>query len=85
MMEQAVADLLDETIQAFTVFDVERLQLLERKMNTLAKGDLLCDEKSIRRMQEKRRLLGLMLQSCAVNLDALHRLHDRNTREPWAH
>jgi hypothetical protein len=83
-IEQAVADVLDETIQALSLFDLNRLQALEKRVSALADSGPKCNGKSADLM-DKKRLLKIILQSCEANLQALNRLHRRNTRDQWAH
>jgi hypothetical protein len=83
-IEQAVADVLDETIQALSLFDLNRLQALEKRASNLADSDAGCSGNSVDLM-DKKRLLKIVLQSCEANLKALNHLHRRNTRDQWAH
>jgi hypothetical protein len=84
-IDQAVVDVLDETIQALTLLDFDRLQILEKRISALAKSDAKCSEGSLYLIQTKKRLLELLLQNCEANLNALNRLHGKNMREQWAH
>jgi primosomal protein N'' len=84
-LNQAVADVLDETIQALTFLDFNKLQVLEKRISALAKSDARCSKDSIHLIQTKKRLLKLILQSCEANLNALNRLHEKNMRDQWAH
>jgi hypothetical protein len=84
-IDQAVVDILDETIQALTHFDFNGLQALEERISVLVKSDAKCIGDGLHLILAKQRLLELLLQSCKLNLDALNRLHRRNTRGQWAH
>jgi hypothetical protein len=84
-IDQAVIDVLDETVQALTLLDFNRLQALEKRISALAKSDVKCSENSLHLIQSKKRLLELILQNCEANLNALYRLHGRNMRDQWAH
>jgi hypothetical protein len=82
-IEEAVADVLDETIQALSLFDFNRLKALEERVSALADSGAKCSGNSIDLMNKKR-LLKMILQSCEANLKALNHLHRRNTRDQWA-
>jgi hypothetical protein len=84
-IDQAVVDVLDETIQALTLLDFNKLQALEKRISALAESDAKCSEDSVYLILAKKRLLELILQNCEANLNALNRLHGRNTRDQWAH
>jgi hypothetical protein len=80
---QALGDVLDETIQALAVLDLERLQILEEKITGLAESKFIADESGINAVLAKKRVLELVLHDSASNLNALSRLYGRNTRDPW--
>ena len=84
-IDQAVADVLDATIQALTFMDFDRLHALERQISELANSGDKCSEDSVNLILAKKRLLELVLQDFETNLKALNRLHGRNTRDQWAH
>jgi vacuolar-type H+-ATPase subunit H len=84
-IHQEVTEIVDETIQALTHLDLDRLQSLERRMAALAKSDLASGRENLETILAKKRLLGFVLQNCESNLDALKRLHRRNARDQWAH
>jgi hypothetical protein len=83
-IDQAVADVLNETIQALTLSDFNKLEILEERISALADSDAQCSRDSLDSILAKKRLLELILQNCEANLDALNRLHGRNTRDQWA-
>jgi hypothetical protein len=83
-IDQAVADVLDETIQALSHFDFDTLQALEKRASALADSGAECSGNSVD-LVDKKRLLKIILQNCEANLKALNRLHGRNTRDQWAH
>lgn len=85
MVDQAVYIILDETIQALALLDLSRLQTIEKEVRALAKSDEGISQQNINLILTKKRLLELILQHCESNLDALTRLHTKNTREQWAH
>jgi hypothetical protein len=84
-IDQAVADVLDATIQALTFMDFDRLHALERQISEFANSGAKCGEDSVNLILAKKRLLELVLQNFETNLKALNRLHGRNTRDQWAH
>jgi hypothetical protein len=84
-IDQAVADVLDETIQALTLLDFNRLQALEKRITAFADSEAKCSGDSIDLILAKKRLLKLILQNFEANLKALNRLHGRNTSDQWAH
>jgi hypothetical protein len=83
--EQAVVDVLDETIQALTHLDFNKLETLEQRISAFARSGARCNENSLELILAKKRLLELILQNCEANLNTLNRLHGRNTRDTWAH
>lgn len=80
---QAVASLLDQTVDALASLDSEHLQRLEREAASLADTQLLWNEPEIQTLTAKKRVLELVLQQSASNLDALNRLNERRMREQW--
>jgi hypothetical protein len=83
--DQAVAEILDETVQAITVLDLNRLKNPEEKISALAKYSITWGRGGINAMLAKKHLLDLILRNCESNLDSLKHLHGRNTRDQWAH
>jgi len=83
--DQAAADILDETIRAITVLDLNRLNTLEEKISAMAQYSITCSKGGINTILAKKHLLDLILQNCESNLETLNRLYGRNTREQWAH
>jgi hypothetical protein len=84
-IDQTVADVLDETIQALTLLDLNRLQALEAQISALAVSNAKCSADSTNLITAKKRLLELILQNFEENLKTLNHLHRRNLREQWAH
>lgn len=80
---QAVADVLDQTIQALALLDLERLQILEEQTAALAESKLVGDGAGINAVLGKKRVLELVLDDSASNLNALNRLYERNMRGSW--
>ena len=74
-IDDAVADVLDKTIQALTLLDLDGLQDLEKQISALAKSNIVCGIDSFNSILAKKRLLELLLQNCESNLDSLNRLH----------
>jgi hypothetical protein len=83
--DQAVAEILDETVQAITVLDLNRLKTAEEKISALARYSIAWGKGGIDTMLAKKHLLDLILRNCESNLDSLKHLHGRNTRDQWAH
>ncbi|MGD0445218.1 MAG: hypothetical protein ABSA39_14885 [Edaphobacter sp.] len=82
--DQALTDVLDETIDALSNLDLTRLYAAEQRI-LLLKGFSANEERdNIGVLLAKRRALGILLQNFQVNLDALTRLHARNVRKQWA-
>ncbi|GGA56160.1 hypothetical protein GCM10011507_04320 [Edaphobacter acidisoli] len=84
-MEQNVTEILDEAIRALAVLDLNRLKELEVRVDSMATAGTLRQFSDRRKVAEKQRLLRMLLENCKSNLDTLHRLHVKNTREQWAH
>jgi hypothetical protein len=80
-----VAEVLEETVRAITVLDLNRLKTLEEKISTLAQYSITWGKGGINAMLVKKHLLDLILRNCESNLDSLKHLHGRNTRDQWAH
>jgi hypothetical protein len=81
---QAVVDVLDETLEALTSLDVDKLEELEGRVEVLAESEVVCGEFSADAILAKKRVLELVLRNCEENLRALHRLHIRNMGSQWA-
>jgi len=81
-IDQILIDILDETVEALSKFDLEKLTALEQQIVLLAESNLATE--SIGHALPKKRQLQILLQNCRVNLDALTRLHARNMRNQWA-
>jgi hypothetical protein len=84
-IDQAVGEVLDQTIQALTLLDLNKLQTLERRISAMAESNVEWNGDSFPSLLAKKRLLELVLQNSKSNLDALNRLHGRNMREQWEH
>jgi hypothetical protein len=83
--DQVVADILDETVQAIRMLDLNRLKNVEEKISALAQYSITCAKGNLITILVKKHLLDTILQNCESNLDSLNRLHGRNTRDQWAH
>ena len=83
-IDQALAEILDETVKALRDLDLRSLEVLEQRIAALAKSDEGYDRDDVSLVVAKRRLLEIVLQNFQVNLDALTRLHARNMRKQWA-
>ena len=83
-INQALADIFDETVMALRDLDSDRLSALTLRIVTLAESNEKYERDDAGLVQSKKRLLEIVLQNCHVNLDALTRLHARNMRNQWA-
>ena len=83
-IDQILIDILDETVEALSKFDLEKLTALEQQIVLLAESNANLATESIGHALPKKRQLQILLQNCRVNLDALTRLHARNMRNQWA-
>jgi hypothetical protein len=84
-IEETVTEVLDEAIQALTVLDLNKLERLEERVASLAASSDAYRGDGLNTILSKKRLLAMILQNCRSNLNALNRLHGRNTRDQWAH
>jgi hypothetical protein len=80
---QAIADMLDETLEALVRLDMDRLVLLEERMEVLTQSNVIFGESSIGSIVAKRRVLELVLRNSEENLNTLNRLHSRNMGSQW--
>jgi hypothetical protein len=83
-MDQTLVDIFDETIEALSNLDLERLDALERRIVLLAESNGNFARDSIGLVLAEETPTRNQLQNCQVNLDALTRLHSRNMRNQWA-
>ena len=81
---QALADVLDETIDALSNLDLTRLHAVEQRILLLEDSGSNYERDNIGLLLAKRRALGILLRNFQVNLDALTRLHAKNVRKQWA-
>jgi hypothetical protein len=84
-IEQAIADVLDETIHALAHLDLDALKSMEDRLTVLSQPAPIADEVCIASILRKRRVLELVLHHSESNLNALQRLYGRNTRDRWEH
>ena len=84
-IDQAIADVLDETIKALSLLDLNRLEALEKRIAGLARFRLVADEARVHSIQAKKYALERVLHNSASNLNALNRLYRRDARDPWEH
>ncbi len=85
LTEQGVTEILDEAIRALTALDLARLEELEMRVASMADDGTLRSFADSVKLREKKRLMGMLLGHCRSNLDALERLHAKNTEGRWAH
>jgi hypothetical protein len=83
-IDQSLIDILDQTIEALSKLDLEKLTALEQRIVSLAERNANLATESIGVVLPKKRQLQIFLQNCQVNLDALTRLHARSMRNQWA-
>jgi hypothetical protein len=83
-INQALAEILDETIKALRDLDSDALEALEQRIVALAKSSQKYERDDGGLVLLKKGSLEIVLQNCRVNLDALTRLHARNMRNQWA-
>jgi len=69
---QAVVDVLNETIEAFAVFDLECLQILEERASALAQSHFVVDRADMTAILSKKRVLAQVLHDSISNLKALN-------------
>ena len=79
--EQVVTGLLDETIEALSVLDHQRLLSLEHRIMLLAKTGMIHRTSSL---LDRQTLLKWMLHETEDNLAILTRLQSGNGNHPWA-
>lgn len=82
---QGIAEVLDETISALYVLDLNRLEALERQIAGLAGLRLVADQAEMNLIRTKRDVLEGVLHNSASNLNTLNRLYGRDTRDQWEH
>ena len=85
MTSEAVVDVLDRTIRALALLDLEDLRILEDRIAVLAQSDLIADDAGRNMVLRKKRVLELVLDESASNLNVLNRLFGRNMRNLWEH
>jgi hypothetical protein len=83
-IDQALAEVLDETVKALSELDSMKLLALEQRIIALTKSNAKYDKDGLDLVLPKKRQLEIILQNFQANLDALARLHARNMRNQWA-
>jgi hypothetical protein len=83
-IDRTLVDILDETADALSTFDLEKLHVLKQRIVLLAELNTKFATDDIGPVMQRKRQLEIILQNCQVNLDALNRLHARNMRNQWA-
>jgi|HubBroStandDraft_6_1064221.scaffolds.fasta_scaffold974855_3 hypothetical protein len=83
-INRTLVDILDETAEAFSKLDLEKLNALEQRIILLAESNANIERDGIDLVLPKKRQLEIILQNCRVTLDALNQLHTRNMRNQWA-
>jgi hypothetical protein len=80
-MEQSVATILDETIEALSQLDHDRLSSLEKKIQMLANTDAVSS--STPSVLERQQTLKYLLDETKANVAVLTRLHHGNGGSEW--
>ena len=83
-IDQTLADILDETVEALSNLDSAKLHALTQRIAMVAEANRNHERDDIGLVLLKKRRLEIMLQNCHTNLEALTRLHARNMRNQWA-
>ena len=81
---KAIAEIIDETVCALSNLDLDKLVLLEQKINELAQTRIEADREGANAVMHHKARLEIVLQNCKPNLDTLHHLYDRKMRNEWA-
>ena len=81
---QALEEILDQTIVALSDLNSGALHVLEWRIVALAESEGKSERDDVGIVLAKNRLLEIVLQNCEVNLGVLTRLHARNKRNQWA-
>jgi hypothetical protein len=81
--EQPLIEILDQTIRAFSLLDLNRLETLERQIHELAGSRLSSDRAGMNLIRARRDMLEGVLHNSASNLNALNCLYERDVRDPW--
>jgi hypothetical protein len=84
VIDRTLVDILEETADALSTLDLEKLNALEQRIVLIAESDTKFARDGIGLVLQKKRQLEIILQNCQINLDALNRLHARNMRNQWA-
>ena len=83
--DHGISEILDETIVALSLLEVNRLETLERHVAGLASARPIVDRAEMNLIRAKRDVLEGVLLNSASNLTALNRLYGRDTRDRWEH
>jgi hypothetical protein len=83
-INQALAEILDETVKALRDLDSDALHALEQRIVALTKSNEKHEIEDAGLVLSKKGLLEIVLQNFRANLDALTCLHARNMRNRWA-
>lgn len=83
--DHALVEVMDETISALRVLDLNRLEALERQIAGLAMARFVIHPSEMNLIRTKRDVLEGVLHNSASNLSALNRLYGRDTRDRWEH
>ena len=79
-INQALSDVINETIQALANLDLPKLQKLEARAAELQQSDLLCKGVDRDVLLAKKRVLELVLRNNESTLEVLNRVSGGNAR-----
>ena len=82
---QTITQLLDEATRALTLLDLNRLTSRTTNRRNHRRGLDIDPSGNHGTIMAKKCLFAMILENCRSNLNALHRLHGRNTGDQWAH
>lgn len=85
MTSEAVVDVLDKTIRALALLELQDLQIQEERIAALTQSSLIADEAGMNLVLTKKLVLEHLLDESALNLNVLNRLLGRNMRNKWEH
>ena len=82
--DHVLEDLLDETIAALALMDVEKLEALGERVELLSQVNAVCSRDNGRTLAKKR-VLEILLENSESNLRLRERLYERGTTVQWEH
>ena len=82
--DHVLEDLLDETIAALALMDVEKLEALGERVELLPQVNAVCSRDNGKTLAKKR-VLEILLENSKSNLWLLERLYKRGATVRWQH